>query len=275
MGFIVSVNDSWVASSVNLIAKQSKFYSAFFMAFFFQIISYFLQTTSISELQDIMIDYRMFGNGFQYNIEEDKLTKLSKLNHERIFKICKLLKSWQCDIKSFGLHTLDSLNGDGLSSDDFNECYGLILYGKYCMKSSSNGLAIDALVKSLKISTSLHARTSSLRYLSEICESMDYLIIALKLLNVAYKYCFLCEWTIRPLFVNELYGKKRKALKIKMKKMACNHCGSKKRLKCCVGCMNVVYCSKYCQKRDWSSGHRMKCDKSWLEHSEILKSVMI
>jgi hypothetical protein len=53
-------------------------------------------------------------------------------------------------------------------------------------------------------------------------------------------------------------------------KKACWNCGKTEetegvRLKKCLRCLEVVYCSSACQKKDWNK-HRMECQESDLHH---------
>lgn len=42
--------------------------------------------------------------------------------------------------------------------------------------------------------------------------------------------------------------------------MVCRFCNkSSKHLKRCIGCLQVSYCSKECQKEDWSQRHQVEC----------------
>merc|ERR1712228_991571 len=115
----------------------------------------------------------------------------------------------------------------------------------------------------------------SLKCLSGICMELNQFVIALRLLNIAYKLCTMYELVICPSFVNKIYTKKRKRIKKKLKKMICSYCGRKGKLMCCTGCMDAVYCSKLCQKRDWQSMHREKCNKKWSKYYSELKKKLI
>merc|ERR1712228_946023 len=156
-------------------------------------------------------------------------------------------------------------------------CYELIMIGQ-CSFSQMDPTDVrtkqigrHVFVDSICNSTSLYAMTLSLRYLSRICYDLDQFVIALRLLNMAYAYCTMYELTITPTFVKEKYSKKRKKIKKKLNKLVCSYCGRKGKLKCCTACMNAVYCTKLCQKRDWRAGHRNKCDGEWLEEYKKLK----
>ena len=191
----------------------------------------------------------------------------SKVNLD---KLCLDLNAFQSsfDIEDMGRVYISAINP--------TDAYSLMLMGKSYQKYEEYENGITCFVSSIRTSASLFVMTSSLRCLSEICMKLSQFVAALRLLNVAYKLCTMYELTITPSFVNDIYPKKRKKTKRKLKKMVCSYCGRKGKLQCCTGCMTAVYCSKLCQKRHWSLDHRKNCDNAvWSKYYRMMKAQLI
>merc|ERR1712228_406351 len=199
-----------------------------------------------------------------------------------------LLKIWKFNIETVGLELFDSTLGDFVANGlitstksifergmNVSDCFSFILFGKVMVKKRDYKDARCTLVRSIRLSTSLYSIILSLRYLSEVCMELDHCVIALRLLNVAYKLCTKYDVVICPSFVNKKYLKKKERIKQKLNKMVCSHCGRKGKLKCCTACMSSYYCSKSCQKREWRLSHRDKCDKEWTAFYKVLRDELI
>ena len=223
--------------------------------------------------------------GSEYIFEYVKTTNINKLKEDLKKQMIKIDKYMvPVDFDSFGFDKfLLEINELQSSSDIENmgraylsgisptDGYAMMLMGKCYVKYKEYQNGITCFISSICKSTSLYVMTFSLRYLSGICVKLNEYVIALRLLDRAYKLCTMYDTPITPLFVNRIYSRKRKKIKMKLKEVVCSFCGCKGKLKCCTGCMNAVYCSKSCQKRHWRSVHRKTCDKKWLQHYKTLK----
>lgn len=227
-------------------------------------ISRYLQETKVSTLWDILKEKRKDWKRTMIDIESGDW-------NIDIQGISKKLKKWQFNVGQIGKHFFYSLKKD-LSEYDRN-C--LILIGKLCVNYNEYKSGISWYVASICCSYSLYIRILSMRHLSIFCKDNGQYLMALKLLNAAYKYCNLYEFVITPCFVNKIYFEKKKKIKKKLNKMVCIYCNKKGKLKCCTGCMVATYCNKICQKRHWKSIHHKECDKSWLEYYKKLKDELV
>eukprot|EP01084_Bolivina_argentea_P160905 280154_1 len=60
--------------------------------------------------------------------------------------------------------------------------------------------------------------------------------------------------------------------------ICCEYCGKsrkKKRLRVCVGCGNVYYCNRRCQKRSWNYKHRTKCSGKWTKCWQDIQKIKL
>eukprot|EP01084_Bolivina_argentea_P320060 555247_1 len=161
---------------------------------------------------------------------------------------------------------------------DFNMCSNIFhIIGK--VKSLVDGnydIAKGYFVMSISGQNGLYRRVLSLIALSDNCYLNGEYLLGYVLLKCSY---ILCKEYILPSFVNKGYFKKRKKFIKKRYKIKCVCCGLGKRdgvcIKCCIGCMKVMYCSKSCQKIHWKQQHSYDCDKQWKSIYWLLKNVLI
>ena len=226
-----------------------------------QYIAHFLRGCTVSQLRSMML----------LVVEEHKEFFFKNCDVD-ITAICVEMKAWQFNVVQAGsmVHSEISFKDRFMAN-----CYSLMLLGKWSMNGKDYPCAMKMFVDSICNSVSIYSFCLSSRYLSEVCVRVGQYVIALRLLNVAYKFCTMYEFTITPTFVNVIYAKKRKKIKKKLKRLFCSHCGKKGKLQCCTGCMTAVYCSKSCQKRHWSLDHKKQCNREWFEFYEKLKDYFI
>lgn len=102
----------------------------------------------------------------------------------------------------------------------------------------------------------LYLRVHAIKMIANDAINADQLLFGLKLLRCVYR---LCKGYMFPKF-NDKRGLRKRRLEKKISDLSCVRCGDRTRkLSCCVGCFNTVYCSRKCQKKHWRSYHRRKC----------------
>ena len=230
------------------------------MVFGAQYIANLLCYSTVSKLRSMM-----------HSVVEEHKEFFSKDCDVDINAICVEMKSWQFNVVQTG----SMVHSEISFKDRFTaNCYSLMLLGKWSMNGKDYPCAMKMFVDSICNSVSVYSMCLSSRYLSEVCVDLGQFVIALRLLNKAYKLCTMYEFVICPTFVNKAYAERRKKIKNELRKLFCSYCGKKGKLKCCTGCMTAVYCSKSCQKRHWSLDHKKKCSRGWLEFYEKLKDYL-
>eukprot|EP01084_Bolivina_argentea_P296347 510380_1 len=107
----------------------------------------------------------------------------------------------------------------------------------------------------------LYIRVVAMQYLTLLCGCAEEYGLGLKLWKLARKLCHVeADLYIMSSVVKStccIY-KRKKYFQKKVNKMKCGHykCKANKcKLKCCSGCMKLMYCSKKCQRYDWSRGN--------------------
>eukprot|EP01084_Bolivina_argentea_P187492 322942_1 len=122
----------------------------------------------------------------------------------------------------------------------------------------------------------LYLRVVGLLQLCSNCYVKAQYFIGLKILRFIYK---ICKGYCCPTFVNETYSNKRSQFKNRIKGLVCSNCSTKMhKLRSCIGCMEVQYCSNKCQKYHWNKTHRNKCHRFWdgdFHFYKKLKSYML
>ena len=122
---------------------------------------------------------------------------------------------------------------------------------------------------SITASQALYQRVLSMIALSDNCYKNGQYLIGYKLLKIAYK---LSDGYMFPSFVNESYAIKRRRFRQRYKRMRCRYCHDAiSSFKCCSMCMEMIYCSRRCQKIDWNQNHRNECGKTWITIYYLLR----
>lgn len=120
-----------------------------------------------------------------------------------------------------------------------------------------------------------YLKVVSLIEMSNICRLQTRYSLSSSLLRMVFAMC--CKMDVMPRFVSCDYDKKRRGLRKSKARLTCVYCGKRaleQRLKVCKGCMRSVYCSRTCQKADWSSQHREVCDGMWSSMYSALLSIV-
>eukprot|EP01084_Bolivina_argentea_P232419 391732_1 len=133
-------------------------------------------------------------------------------------------------------------------------CSNFLVHGLHAQYN--DGLLVEAIVAYYMFLDFYPAAIAYWHISIAFCE-LKYYAMSLKGLKRA--------WKISPEIptIEHGYLHKRQFVESVCNKYKCNYCGHTEKLRACMGCCNVFYCSKYCQKRDWKYKHRIYCDKKF------------
>ena len=228
--------------------------------------------------------------------KRDKTSDYVNVDKTQIIRICALLKSWTTNgvngitpiafkYKEDGIklmaqtffnyhdcklchhphtHNLERYTNNGaalLTEDDINFISSATISNKHHYAKTIGVIKVC-------ISNDLIQRLEELIFIATACAlySAREFFIALKLMRCASKLAsgnidtptldIMSEEIPR---LNHIWWHQR-----------CNYCKRRSirkngdgKQKACTGCMKVTYCSRRCQKLDWTTQHRFKCDRSW------------
>eukprot|EP01083_Nonionella_stella_P164476 544444_1 len=125
-------------------------------------------------------------------------------------------------------------------------------------------------------SSSLLIKALCLRDLSYASYMNGQYLLALKSLKMCYN---ICNGHFLPSFVNKMFPLRKKMIKKSMKtnssKCECCGKGMQARRFCCSGCMEIMYCTKKCQKLHWKRSHSLQCTQLFQQIYKDLKPVFI
>eukprot|EP01083_Nonionella_stella_P007606 21930_1 len=136
-----------------------------------------------------------------------------------------------------------------------------LIMGKAYSLDKQYNEASFTLIQCSRTAHCAYKRVIALKSLSINCYENKHYLLGFKALKCAFK---ICGGYMNKTFVDHQYRRLKRKIKRKWNAMSCATCGSNKiKLKCCIGCMNTVYCSRQCQKIDWNDTHRYKCSGIW------------
>eukprot|EP01084_Bolivina_argentea_P010150 18912_1 len=229
-----------------------------------------LQSFSVTNLTNLLLVYYKNATNYCLSNVYSKLKRKSKL-----------MKKWtREDMVSHGgrnmlfaisWHKTNAQNqkkcgmlGQVMTSYEFSHIRGKLLAFGECEYESANHYFVLAACSA----NDLYEKVISLAALLCCCYKNGQYLIGKKVLNCVYQ---LCNGFLLPSFDEMEYIKQRENFKTKIRVLTCSNCEETyKKLKVCKGCMKVVYCSTYCQKKHWSRIHRIECGR--FEHFKMLEN---
>eukprot|EP01084_Bolivina_argentea_P115201 204907_1 len=150
------------------------------------------------------------------------------------------------------------------------------MLSKICTSKQQYTFAKYDLIICAMLTDCFDLRILALKNLVINCYKNKEYLVGLKVLKYLLKLCVLNGEVIKSYaLIYQKYSNYKQKLKYRWNQMRCVVCGeseaTKMKMKCCMGCMQLVYCSKSCQKIHWNNQHRQNCHKSWQNHYEQLK----
>eukprot|EP01084_Bolivina_argentea_P282414 483413_1 len=215
------------------------------------------------------------ANGYIYYLESDSNTLTHIISQFRSYKSQKSIYNSGKDFVFEALNWKKSLIKNYISHKYYDsvEIYAdqhivSLIVGKAYLLNQQYDHAAFVLIQNVTCCHSAYKRVLALKSLTVSCYKNGKYLLALKTWKCAFK---ICGNDICKTFVQNQYAYFKRKIRRKWKNLRCAMCGKGNiKLKCCIGCMDTVYCNVRCQKIHWKNVHRYQCSGIWKNKYHML-----